>query len=133
MKNKLSINNVLLNLIFVIFFCLVGFSQTEGTITIESSSKIKSIIAKKIEYNKTNPKINGYRIQLFNGSETGAIKVLGKFNALFPDTPTSIDWVTPEWRVRVGKYKTRLEADKVYEEIKLTFGSAMIIKMKIRI
>ena len=124
----------ILSILTIVFTCFLSFSQIqEGTITINSSPEIKSIITKKISYNKSNPSIKGYRIQLFNGSESGANGTRNKFSALFPNIPTSIDWDSPEWKVRVGKYRTRLEVDKAVEEIKLTFGNAIVVEMKIRI
>jgi len=130
MKHK----NVILTLILVIFTNFFGFSQIEeGVVTVESSPEIKTIINKKINYNKSNPSIEGYRIQLFNGNESGANDTRNKFLALFPNTPTSLDWDSPEWKVRVGKYKTRLEVDKAIEEIKKAFGYAIVVKMKIRL
>ncbi|MCF6349540.1 MAG: SPOR domain-containing protein [Flavobacteriaceae bacterium] len=111
----------------------ISFSQIdEGTVTIESSSAIKAIVAKKIKYNKSNPKIDGYRIQLFNGSESSAVSIRNKFIALFPDTATSIDWDSPEWKVRVGKYSTRLSVDKAIVEIKKTFTNAIVVEMQVR-
>jgi hypothetical protein len=121
-------------IIAFLFVCNYGYSQiTEGTLEVNSSSEIKKLIQKKISYNNSNPKIKGYRIQLFNGSESGANNTRNKFLALFPNATTSVDWDSPEWKVRVGKYKTRLEVDKAVEEIKLAFGNAIVIEMMIRI
>jgi hypothetical protein len=112
----------------------MGFSQIDkGTIAIESSPAIKTIVTKRINYNKSNPKIDGYRIQLFNGSESGAVNTRNRFSALFPNTATSIDWDSPEWKVRVGKYKTRLAVDKAVDEIKKAFGNAIVVEMRIRL
>lgn len=122
---------------FIIAFLLIccsGYSQIkEGTLEVHSSADIKNLIQKKINYNNSNPKVKGYRIQLFNGSESGANRTRNKFLALFPNATTSVDWDSPEWKVRVGKYKTRLEVDKAIEEIKLAFGNAIVIEMMIRI
>lgn len=133
MKNNLILKNKTLNLIVLIFTCFIGFSQIEeGSVIIDSSTEIKTVVSNKIKYNKSNPKVDGYRIQLFNGSESGAINTRGKFAALFPETPTSVDWDSPEWKVRVGKYSTRLAVDKAIDEIKKTFGNAIVVEMKLR-
>lgn len=119
----------ILTLLVVFIFGLITFSQTkEGDINIESSPKIEALIAKKVKYNKSNPKIKGYRIQLFSGSETGARNTRNKYLALFPNSSTSIDWDSPQWKVRVGKYLTRLEVDRAYEEIKIAFNFAVIVE-----
>jgi hypothetical protein len=128
------LKNTLITTIFLLFFSFIGFSQIqEGIVTVDTSPEIKAVIAKKIEYNKTQPRINGYRIQLFYGSESGAINNRSKFSSLFPTTPTYIEYDSPDWKVRVGNYKTRLEADKSLVEIKATFGNAIVLKQKIRL
>jgi hypothetical protein len=128
------LKNRLITTLFLLLFSIIGYSQIqEGIITVDVSPEIKSVIAKKVAYNKTQPKIHGYRIQLFYGSESGAISNRSKFTSLFPTTPTYIEYDSPDWKVRVGNYKTRLEADKSLVEIKATFGNAIVLKQKIRI
>lgn len=112
---------------------MFAYSQTqEGNINIDCSSEINSLITKKISYNKEQHIIDGYRIQLFYGSENGVANARNKFVSLFPNTTTYIDYESPEWKVRVGNYKTRLEADRALQEIILSFGDAIVIEYKIR-
>ncbi len=119
--------------LFFLFSLFSGFSQTQtGTIHIDASSEINTLITKKIDYNKENRTVDGYRIQLFYGSENGVSSVRNKFASLFPNTATYVDYESPEWKVRVGNYKTRLEADRALQEIILNFGDAIVIEFKIR-
>ncbi len=108
------------------------FSQTEeGIIQIESSPQIEKLVARKISYNKTHiNKLPNYRIQIFYGSENGAIRNQNKFRELFPGTSCSLEYDSPNWKVKVGYYKTRLEADKQLHEIRLTFGDAIVLEPK---
>jgi len=125
--------NLLLSFLFL-FVSVISFSQIqEGTINIESSPEIKTLIAKKIAYNKENHLVDGYRIQLFYGSESGVRRTKNKFASLFPNTPSYIDYDAPEWKVRVGNYKDRLAADKALSKIILEFGDAIVIEYKIRL
>jgi hypothetical protein len=129
MKNK-----IYLSLLICLFIGFCSFSQVEkGTINIESSVSIKNLMTKKVNYNKSNPRIDGFRIQLFNGSESGANSTRSRFLALYPNETISVDWDSPEWKVRVGKYKTRLDVDRALEKIKLAFQYAIVVNMKIRI
>jgi len=118
--------------IIVLFVFSYSYSQAqEGVITVESSSQIKELIQKKIAYNKTIPTTsNNYRIQIFYGSENGAIRNQNKFREYFPNTSTSLEFDSPNWKVKVGSYKNRLQADKHLQEFILIFGDAIVIEPK---
>lgn len=118
--------------IFVINFSNL-YAQEEGTIIVESSEKIKTIIAKKKAYNRNLKEVKGYKIQLFNGSEQGAYRIRDRFSSMFPKTNIKIKFFSPEWKVRVGNYKTRLEADRALLEIKEAFPGAIILPAMIEI
>jgi hypothetical protein len=109
------------------------FSQNEGKLEIQSNEKIKNIINKKEAYNRNLKNIKGYKIQLFNGSEQGAYKTRDDFSTMFPDIEIKIQFFSPEWKVRVGNYKNRLDADRALFEIKQAFPNAIILPAMIDI
>ncbi len=109
------------------------FSQNEGKLEIQSNEKIKNIIKKKEAYNRNLKNIKGYKIQLFNGSEQGAYKTRDDFSTMFPDIEIKIQFFSPEWKVRVGNYKNRLDADRALFEIKQAFPNAIILPAMIDI
>ena len=116
---------------FIIAFCtLLSFQsfaqQTEGTVKIESSAEVDEMIAQKKDYDKKLGTIKGYKIQLFYGNEKESYEVRDEFKAVFPEISTKIIFSSPEWKVQVGNYKTRLEADNALVEIKLDFPNAII-------
>ncbi len=108
-------------------------AQNEGTVHIQSTEKIKQLIAKKRVYNKKITKVKGYKIQLFYGNEQGAYKVRDEFSTAFPDTAIQIKFFSPEWKVWVGSYKTQLEADRVLKEIKSASFNAFVFATEIKI
>ena len=116
---------------FIIAFCtLLSFQsyaqQKEGVVQIESSAEVDEMIAQKKDYDKKLGTIKGYKIQLFYGNEKDAYEVRDEFKAVFPEITTKIIFSSPEWKVQVGNYKTRLEADSALVEIKLDFPNAII-------
>ncbi len=129
----MQLKHITFSLLLFILSSKLTFSQNNnGHISIDCSPEINTLIAKKINYNKENHTIDGYRIQLFYGSENGVNSARNKFRALFPNTATYVDYESPEWKVRVGNYKTRLEADRALQEIILNFGDAIVIEYKIK-
>ena len=123
---------LLVSLIFCVFIGTQIFAQqTKGTVRIESSAKIDQIVAQKKQYNKNLKTYKGYRIQLFYGSEKGSYDIRNEFKVLFSEIPTKIVFSSPEWKVQVGNYKSRLEADRALVDIKKEFPSAIILATKI--
>lgn len=88
---------------------------------------IEEFIEKKKEFNKEFG--YGYRIQLYNGFEVEAKKVKEKFKIDFPDIKTYVVYRQPEWKIQVGTYKTKLEADRALLEIKKDFLSAIVVPL----
>ena len=116
-------------LISIILSSLFGYSQiTEGTITIDSPEEVKDLVTKKIIYNASHISKSTYRIQLFYGSENNAIRIQNNFRALFPTTSCNLVYDSPNWKVKVGNYKTRLKADKHLQEVILEFGDAIVLE-----
>ncbi len=124
------------NICFLIiaFVCCQNLAaqNEEGTIKVQSNQSIKALIAKKRAYNKNHDYINGYKIQLFYGSEQGAIQLKEKFNSVFPDITSELKFKSPDWKVWVGSYKTKLEAARALVEIKEGFPGAIRVNAKVR-
>ncbi|HIE44647.1 MAG TPA: SPOR domain-containing protein [Flavobacteriaceae bacterium] len=120
-----------LNIIIILLLVNMHFSYAQdGVIQIDSSQDIKNLVTKKITYNTTNNTQKSYKIQLFYGSEGGAIRTLNKFRELFPNTSSNLIFDSPNWKVKVGNYKTRLKADKHLQEVILVFGDAIVLEPK---
>ena len=98
-----------------LLICLVFVLNTSA----QQGEKIDQVLAKKIEYNKNNQKSKGYKIQLYNGNETE----FGMVAVIKPQLP--------DWKVQVGNYKTRLEADRALLLIRKKFVGAFILETEI--
>ena len=125
---------IFLTIILTLFISLIGFTQQkEGVVIIETSVEIDEVIAKKKQFNKNLNEVKGYKIQLFYGNEKNSYKIKDEFNALFPDISTKIIFSSPQWKVQVGNYRTRLEADRNLIEIKKEYSGAIVIASEIDI
>jgi len=127
-NKKTSITSI----VFMLLFSIINYAQQkEGIVKIESSTNIDKVISQKKTYNKNLKSINGFKIQVFYGNEKNSYKVKDEFNALFEDIPAKIVFSSPQWKVQVGNFKTRLEADKTLLEIKKEYPSAIIVPTEI--
>ncbi len=97
---------------------------------------IDSLINLHKAQNQKYPYIDGFRIQIFK--ETGnyaldsAWSVKTRFEEKFVGTHAYISFREPYYRVRVGDFRTRLEALKFLDKVKSVYPYAWEIKDKIR-
>jgi hypothetical protein len=95
---------------------------------------LDSIIDKKNRENTINQTINGYRIQLFSGNErTNANNIKTKFLKLYPDQTAYLAYNQPYFKIRVGDFRTKLDAKLFYNKIKDEFNECIIIADKINL
>ena len=125
---------VFILLVFIVFLQNNLEAQTEdGTVRIESSAHIDQMLAQKKNYNKSLEKFQGFKIQIYYGSEKECYEVKEEFKSLFPDIATSIIFSTPQWKLQIGNYRTRLEADHSMVSIKKEYPSAIVLATEIDI
>ena len=111
--------------IFLVVILTTNFTYSQSKKS--DNTLIKELISKKKSFNKEFG--YGFRIQLYNGIETVAIKTLRKFKYDFPDIETHLEYRQPEWKTQVGFYKTKLEADRALLNFKRKYQSAIVIPL----
>jgi len=115
-------------IISCLFFVSFLTSQTIYSQSIKPDSVlINELISKKRSFNKEFG--YGFRIQLYNGLETEAKKTETKFKIDFPEIKTYLLYRQPEWKIQVGFYKTKLEADRALLDLMRKYGSAIVIPL----
>lgn len=120
MKNKAFLG-------FLFLFIVFGTNDLLAQNKTNSSSEIKRLIAKKRSFNRSYG--YGYIIQIYYGNETRARSLRNKFRVNFPDVYTKLDYDKPDWKVLVGKYKTKLEADKAVINFSEKFSGLIVIPL----
>lgn len=121
-------------LVFILLISAESFSQqAEGKVRIETSARIDAMVAQKKEYNKSLTEYEGYRIQIFYGREKECYEMQKEFSQRFPDIPTLVLFSTPQWKLQVGSYRTRLDADRAVVAIKKEYPAAIVLATKIEI
>ncbi len=101
-----------------------GFAQNSTHV----SKEIEQLVNKKRSYNKTNG--FGYRIQLYNGNEQKAKQYKERFKLEFPGIYSKLVYNAPEWKIQVGNYKTKLDADKALMRFKEKFSGIIVIPIE---
>ncbi|MGB3465695.1 MAG: SPOR domain-containing protein [Cyclobacteriaceae bacterium] len=91
--------------------------------------EIDQVVQMTIDYNKQRNYIPGYSIQVYSGTEIGEVnKVEDRLHSLNYKPVTKFD--SPIYRTKIGRYYTRLEANKDFLEIKKMFPLAVLVVEK---
>lgn len=109
----------------------ISFAQN-GKLYVQNDPLIDSLIQKNKDKNKVSKTIDGYRIQLFSGADrTNATALKAKFLKQFPDIPVYMIYQQPFFKVRVGDFRNKLEAQKLYYQLSDVFGQVILVPDKI--
>lgn len=118
------------------------FAQDRGSVIEVKDPEIDSLIARRIflnrsdnNYTSNNTKalvLYGYRVQVFFGSDRKAAHNLqAKFKNLYPEFDCYITYTQPNYRVKVGDFRTRYEAEKLISQLRPSFPTLFIFNEKI--
>lgn len=106
------------------------FYAQNGTVTINQAPELNTLLSIKKEMNLSDSDSDRYKIQIFSGNRTGAQDAITLFNESFTEwTPIDV-YETPNYKVWVGNFRSRLEADRALEKIKKEFNDAFRFKPK---
>ena len=102
-------------------FC---FAQ-EGKITVQQDKKITALLD---IYKSTYESPDFYRIQVGFGSYQKAENLKAQVDQDFPGWHSKIEFESPSYRVRIGQFKTKLEAERKFIEVRKKYPEAMLLK-----
>ncbi|RZS98877.1 SPOR domain-containing protein [Aquimarina brevivitae] len=102
--------------------------QQEATVTINEDPRIKRLADLKIQMEKEGKFSDRYKVQLYNGSLNKANEIIKKAQEIFPDWPSTIKYETPDYKVWIGNFRTKLEADRAHRKILEEFPNAIRFK-----
>lgn len=121
--------------IFIIgLFCLGSLSaqQISEPEMLSDDMALDSLLKLHKSYNAKYKSISGYRIQIFKGSGNSALENARTyeedFSEKYNDTPTYLSFQEPYYRIRVGDFRSRLDAIKFLTTIKGDYPSAFVIQ-----
>lgn len=114
-------------ILFFLFF-LNSNALLSQSITITQETDFEQLLSEKRKANATITTGDRYRIQLFSGNGDEAKKTLIGFKKENKNIDATMIFVSPNYRVLAGNYKTRIEAEKNFIALKKKYPKALLIK-----
>ena len=103
------------------------FSQTHN-VTVSQDSKFEELLSEKRKINASITINDRFKIQIYNGDADAAKNTLADFKKTNKNLDGTIVFNTPIYKVWVGNFKTRIEAEKNLGELKKNYPVAFLIK-----
>ena len=71
----------------------------------------------------------GYRLQIFYDQEKSSVnQKKADYLARYKEQPAYINYKAPNFRLRVGDFRTRLQAESFMNEIKVDWPDAIVVE-----
>ncbi len=121
--------------LFFFFFAFASLAEAQkGNVVIIENPQIATLVAKH-QYLNEKQKIVGWRVQIFfdsgNNSKSRAFTKKGEFMTKYPDMPVYLMFQSPYYKVRVGDFRTRIDAEGFKQKIMGEFTDAFVVKDEI--
>lgn len=111
--------------------------QALGDVSVEENYKVRQAVSRQVEANKgPEGEVDGYRIRIYfdnkQKSREESQEVMARFKALHPGYNVYLKFNNPNFKVTVGDFRTKVDAQIALKEIIKAFPSAFIVKEKMR-
>jgi len=115
----------------------LNFNTTnKGKVMVHKDSRLENV-TKFVGRQKESiegTKIDGYRIQIFfNESRKIAQSQKASFMSVHGEHKSYLDYLAPNYRIRVGNFRTKLQAEKFKQELISVYPTCIVVKDKIEL
>lgn len=122
------------HLIVCFFLCLsfafsVWAQSGDGRVNLTGDGNAEKVLDVYKQLNEARKSIPGFRVQIhFGGEREKAKEVKSKFLSQYNQVQAYESYQSPNFRVRVGDFRTRLEAISFQKKIQNSFPASYIVQ-----
>ena len=118
----------IISVLIMVYFSTSKVNAQEQNSTLNQDPKFEQLLSEKRKINPSLILNDSYKIQIFNGSSENAKKTLSEFKQEFATIEGTIIFNTPNYKVWVGNFRTRIEAERNLTAIKERYKNVLLIK-----
>ena len=123
----IPLKNVFLSLLGIVSLTSTINAQDQN-ITVTQDPKFEQLLNEKRKINASLTVNDSYKIQIYSGGSENAKKTLNEFRQEFASIDATIIFNTPNYKVWVGSFKTRIEAERNLVNIQDRYKNVLLIK-----
>lgn len=113
---------------FFISILTLNLYAQDGNTTVTQDPKFEQLLNEKRKINSSITINDRYKIQIYNGESETAKKTLTDFRKEYKNFDGTIVFSTPTYKVWVGNFKSRIEAERNLNDLKKKYPNAFMIK-----
>jgi hypothetical protein len=125
---RISPINIALFYSFALFIISVNSNAQGRNVDITQDPKFEKLLNEKRKINPSIAVNERYKIQVFSGDAEKAKKALIDCREIFTNLDGTIVFNTPNYKVWIGNFKNRIEAERNLIEIKKNYENALLIR-----
>ncbi len=100
----------------------------------QDDSLAKVLVKRHVLLNKAKMTMSGYRVQIHYGNNrTRATEIKAEFILTHPDIPTYLIYQQPNFKVRLGDFKTRIQAQELLDNITADYPASFIVRDEVKL
>jgi plasmid maintenance system killer protein len=114
--------------VFPAVICSINLYAQDANLTVTQDPKFEQLLNEKRKINSSITVNDRYKIQIYNGDSEASKKTLADFRKNNSDFDGTIVFSTPTYKVWIGNFKSRIEAERNLAEFKKKYPNAFLIK-----
>jgi hypothetical protein len=118
----------------LLFVASQALAQTDsGGVVVSRDPRLDSLVQKQIEINELTTRdarriVPGFRIQVINSTDKNKVYAAkAKVFEDFPDLKTYLLYQAPNYKLKVGNFETREEAEQAMQQLSRLFPSGLFV------
>ncbi len=116
-------------LFFAVIFLGLGISQGEAQVSINEQPEVSSIMTRYVSQNKARTETSGWRVQILSTSDRRKMEqVKSDLIRKYPQFTPVWTFDAPNYKLKVGACRNKLETERIKYIIKKEFPSAFSVK-----
>lgn len=129
----------LIAILFLMFAATASAQDSTATITnknlsVKQDAEVTELLNEYKAYNAKRDTRDGYRIQItYTDIREDVYKSKGSMYKQFPELASYVEYEQPYFKLRIGDFRTRLEAANYLQQVIVLYPGAFIVKDKIKI
>lgn len=125
------LHRVMKKLFFALFLTLFTLFGANAQVAEEMSESTRQIFINYKRRFENKSRVTGYRIQLFTGNKQSADRIRAQYLAQNLPYPVYMVFEMPNYKIQVGDFRDRIEAEGVRESLMGTFNGAFLVRTSI--
>jgi hypothetical protein len=116
--------------------CAGMATAQQGSVEVKKDPRMDALIRQEgaVIPPAMGPQITGYRIQLFFDTSKDAVDdARSRFISLNPKVDTYVIYNAPNYFLKVGDFRTQMEAEKIKAAVDSQFPTSFIVKEKVNL